>query len=77
MSFMSSGLTLAGFQPEDDIDKLFEHLSRIEPPGELIAQIFSHVRRLPGPLTRQTQPETSTGEGSDALVVRNEKRDPS
>ncbi len=77
MSFMSSSLTLAGFQPEDDIDTLFQQLPRIEPSGELIARILTHVWHLPGPLAKQDQLEMPEGAGIDALIVRNEKRDPS
>jgi len=77
MSFMPSSLTLAGFQPEDDIDTLFQQLPRIEPSGELIARILTYVRHLPGPLARQDWLEIPEQEGVDALVARNEKRDPS
>lgn len=77
MSFMPSSPTLAWFQPEDDVDSLFRQLPQIEPPGELITHILSHIRRLPGPLAQQEQSAWPEGEGIDALVVRNEKRDPS
>lgn len=77
MSFMPASLTLAGFQPEDEVDKLFRQLPRIEPSGELITRILSHVRHLPGPLWQQDRLELPESEGVDALVVRNEKRDPS
>jgi hypothetical protein len=78
MSFMPSNLALVGFQPEDDIDKLFRQLPQIEPSGELIARILVHIRRLPGPLWQQDQVAMPESEGRlDALVVRNETRDPS
>ena len=77
MPFMPSSPTLAGFQPEDDVDTLFHQLPQIEPSGELIARILSQIRRLPGPLWQQGQLEQPESKGADALVVRNEKRDPS
>jgi len=75
MQFMLSRHTPAAFQPEDDIDKLFHRLSRVEPPGELISRILSNVKRLPAPM--QIQPDPPVGNGLDNLVVRNEKREPS
>ncbi len=77
MSFMRSSIILAGFQPEDDIDTLFRQLSQIEPSGELITRILTHIQHLPGPLWQRDRLEISESEGLDALVVRNEKRDPS
>jgi hypothetical protein len=77
MQFMLSRLTLAGSEPEDDLDKLFNKLSQIEPPGELIARILSHIRSLPAPSARQAQPETPAIEEADALVVRKEHCEPS
>ena len=77
MSFMPSSSILAWFGPEDDVDTLFYQLPQIEPSGELIARILAHVRRLPGPLWQQDRLELPESEGVDALVVRNEKRDPS
>ena len=82
MQFMLSRLALAGFEPEDDIDKLFSRLPQIEPPGELIARILSHVQRLPAPSAlppsaQKTCPETPFVEGSDALVVHRENCEPS
>lgn len=77
MSFMPSSPTLAWFQPEDDVDTLFRQLPQIEPSGELISRILTRIRRLPGPLRQQEQLELPHSSGLDALVVRNEKRDPS
>ena len=77
MSFMPSSPILAGLQPEDDVDTLFRQLPQIEPADELIARILSRVRQLPGPLRHQDWLEPPEGKGVDALVVRNEKRDPS
>lgn len=82
MQFMLSRLALAGFEPEDDIDKLFNRLPQIEPPGELIARILSHVHRLPAPCAlplsgQQGCPETPAIEGGDALVVHKENCEPS
>jgi hypothetical protein len=77
MSYMPSSLTLAWFQPDDDIDTLFHQLPQIEPSGELITRILTHVRRLPGPLWQRERLEPPESTGVDALVVRNEQRDPS
>jgi hypothetical protein len=82
MQFMLSRLALAGFEPEDDIDKLFSRLPQIEPPGELIARILSHVQRLPTPSAlpssgQQRRPERPAIEGGDALIVRKENCEPS
>lgn len=75
MQFMLSRHTPAAFQPEDDIDKLFHHLSRVEPPGELIPRILQNVKHLPAMM--QVQPDPPVGNGLDTLVVRNEMREPS
>ena len=77
MSFMPSNLALVGFQPEDDVDQLFHRLPQMEPSGELITRILAHIRRLPGPLWQQDQLGSPEGGEMDALVVRNEKHDPS
>lgn len=77
MSFIPASPTLAGFQSEDDIDTLFRRLPQIEPSGEVIGRILSHIRRLPGPLWQQEQRELPDSQSIDALVVRNEKREPS
>ncbi|HEX7735009.1 MAG TPA: hypothetical protein VF458_09100 [Ktedonobacteraceae bacterium] len=77
MFWLSLSLTLAEFQPEDEVDTLFHHLPQIEPSGELITRILTRVRRLPGPLWQQDELELPKSSGIDALVVRNEKRDPS
>lgn len=82
MQFMLSRLALAGFEPEDDIDTLFSRLPQIEPPGELIARILSHVQRFPAPSVQplsgqQSCPETPAIEGGDALIVHKENCEPS
>ena len=77
MQFLLSRPTLAHFQPEDDIDKLFNRLSQLEPSGELISRILSHVRHVSAPFPSQSRTEMPGSEGLDSLVVRNEKRDPS
>ena len=77
MQFMLSRLALAGFEPEDDIDKLFSRLPQIEPPAELITRILSHVQRLPVPSAQQNWSGAPVVEGSDALVVRKENCEPS
>lgn len=45
--------------PEDDIDRLFEKLHRLEPPGDIMKQILARIKRLPAPLP---QPEPSPAE---------------
>ena len=77
MPFIPASSTLIGFQPEDDIDTLFRRLSQIEPSGEVVTRILSHIRRLPGPLWQPDRLGLPESERRDALVVRNEKRDPS
>jgi len=77
MSCIPSSPTLVCFQPEDDIDSLFRQLPQIEPSGELIARILTHVRHLPGPLFQREQREPSESTGVNALIVHNEQRDPS
>lgn len=62
---------------EDDVDEIFGRLLQIEPSGELIAGILSHVRQLPLPSTQQSQLQGLVDYASDRLVVRNEKREPS
>lgn len=77
MQFISSHPMQARFQPEDDIDKLFNRLSQLEPPEELISRILSHVQHLPAPFSRRMHPALPGNEECDGLVVRNEMRDPS
>lgn len=36
-------------EPEDDIDRLFSHLERLEPPPEVIADVLTTVKLLPLP----------------------------
>lgn len=36
--------------PEDDIDRLFEKLPKLEPPGDIVKQIIARIKRLPAPL---------------------------
>jgi hypothetical protein len=75
MQFISYGLSPAALQPEDDIDKLFTRLPQIEPPGELIARILSHVQQL---REQSICPQPAPSEwDNEALVVRNELREPS
>lgn len=35
--------------PGDDIDRLFEKLHRLEPPGDIIKQILARIKQLPTP----------------------------
>jgi len=77
MFCLPSILALSERQPEDDIEQLFHQLPQIEPPGELLARILAQVRSLPGPLWSEDWQEIPHGASMDALIVRNEKRDPS
>lgn len=63
-------------EPDDDIDKLFNRLEPLEPPSELIARILNSVSRLS---LRPTDLESQWDNDShvDALVVRNENKEPS
>lgn len=65
MRILSSGMILSlaegEFSPEDDIDRLFEKLPRLEPPGDIVKQILARVKRLPIPLPLP-QPEPSLKE---------------
>ncbi len=66
------------FQPEDDVDKLFNHLGQLETPGELIARILTHIGRLPRTsMPSPLVPELAGSEESVGLTVRNEWCDPS
>ncbi len=66
------------FQPEDDVDKLFNRLGQLEPPGELVARILTHIGRLSGLSTPSPLlPELAGSEEGVGLIVRNEGRDPS
>lgn len=65
-------------QPEDDVDKLFNHLGQLEAPGELIARILAHIGRLPRPSASSSLvSELAGSEESASLIVRNEWHDPS
>lgn len=33
--------------PEDDIDRVFEKLQKLEPPKDIIKQILANVKQLP------------------------------
>jgi len=82
MQFISPGFAPVEAQPEDDIDKLFTRLSQLEPPGELITRILIHVQSLPEGVTDapEAQPSQANLEVAwerEALVVRNEQREPS
>lgn len=66
------------FQPEDDVDKLFNHLGQLEAPGELIVRILTHIGRLPRPSASSSPASELAGsEESAGLTVRNEWCDPS
>ncbi len=58
---------------EDEIDKLFGQLLRIEPPPALIDSILASVARLPLPQKMQSMAWGDV----EGLVVRNENQQPS
>lgn len=67
MSVLSSGIILSTTEaesfPEDDIDRLFEKMHRLEPPGDIVKQILARVKRLPAPhLSPQPDAEQSAVE---------------
>ena len=65
------------FQPEDDVDELFNRLEQLEPPGELVARILTHIGRLSrSSMHTPLLPERTGSEESQGLIVRNEWRDP-
>ncbi len=51
MRLLSPGLILptseAEFFPEDDVDRLFKKLHRLEPPGDIVKQILTRIKGLP------------------------------
>jgi hypothetical protein len=63
MRILSSELILATalgeLTPEDDIDRLFEKLPKLEPPGDVVKQIMARIKRLPAPLSLP-QPEPAS-----------------
>ncbi len=79
MHSMSYSLAQVAFQPEDDVDKLFNRLGQLELPGELVARILTHIGRLPGPSTLppSAQQKPASGEECKYPIVRNEWREPS
>lgn len=36
-------------EPEDDIDRIFSHLERLEPPPEVLADVLMIVKSMPLP----------------------------
>lgn len=65
-------------QPEDDIDKLFNHLRQLEPPDELVTRILTHIERLPEPSTcSPSSLRPASGGEHETLLIHNEWRDPS
>jgi len=58
---------------EDEIDKLFGQLLRIEPPPALIDSILATVARLPLPQEMQSMAWGDV----EGLIVRNENQQPS
>lgn len=62
MSTLSSGLILATSEaesfPQDDIDRLFNKLHKLEPPEDIVKQILARVKNLPTP---QHQPDAQRG----------------
>jgi len=50
------------FQPDDDIDTLFSHMSQLEAPGQLVARILKRIERLPGPFSYASLPPDLMGD---------------
>lgn len=63
MSILSSGIILPTSEaesfPEDDIDRLFENLHKLEPPDDIVKQILARVKRLPAPALRPDADQSS------------------
>lgn len=54
MRILSSGMILspaeaAESSPEDDVDRLFAKLNKLEPPGDIVKQILARIKHLPAP----------------------------
>lgn len=51
MQFLSSDTLALSSEaesfPEDDIDRLFEKLQKLEPPKDIIKQILANIKQLP------------------------------
>lgn len=82
MRYMRYNLALADSQAEDDIDRLFNQLQRIEPPEELIVRILSHIGSLPTPAMALAKRRRTAQGGQadvelDTPVVHNQRREPS
>jgi len=79
MPFMSYGLAMSDFQPEDDLDRLFLRLPQIEPPPETITRILVEIGRLPRPATLPVPnlQDELADQSRDVLIVHNEMREPS
>lgn len=56
------------FQPEDDVDRLFEKLQRHEPPKNLVAQILKRIHQLPAEQIYQSPTTPTSVEESDELI---------
>jgi hypothetical protein len=71
MRILSSELILSPasgeLTPEDDIDRLFEKLPKLEPPGDIVKQIIARIKRLPAPLPLP-QPEPASKENQQEVA---------
>ena len=71
MQFVSSDiLTLSPDMesfPEDDIDRVFKKLEKLEPPKDIIKQILANVKQLPASQRhpRSSAPSDSWLEGQE------------
>jgi len=54
------------FSPEDDIDRLFGKLHRLEPPDDIVKQILARVKRLPTPLPLPQSEQSSQEKKQEA-----------
>jgi hypothetical protein len=65
MSNLSSSIILPILEaesfPQDDVDRLFEKLHKLEPPNDIVKQILARVKRLPAP-SLQPDEEVSSAE---------------
>lgn len=70
MQFVSSDIISLSSEadsfPEDDVDRLFKKLHKLEPPGDIVKQILARVRQLPA---AQRYPLAPPSEGAESTPV--------
>lgn len=82
MRYIPSDFASADYQPEDDIDQLFQQLPQLVVPDELVNRILWHIGHAPVRAedlhpSQNAWHEYLARTGFDVLIVRNEKREPS